>query len=409
MSNLYRRRGQKGFPMRLLLRRLMLKKILRPCAALAATLASLGGAAHAESNYHGVDLYALQLPAGFSSQYRFPDLYHSHAVGQTAGAAYVTGQTDQIRALLWRSNGTVVDLGANFPSVQSAGASTDGAQQVGGIGNDAYLWSGNAKSGVNLNPVNLTTLEGSFANGVGGGQQAGTGYTSNGFHALVWSGTGASAVDLHPNASYQYSEALATDGVWQAGYAIGSAYYPYIWNGSAASAIDLSPPPPLDIRNAQALFISGQQTVGIGAAGNGFARGVVWLSRTPGSAVSLDPDLSLGTLAWTSAYGTNGSWQVGVVSGTGVNMQPHASAWAGTADSWQDLHTLLPSGFTDSVALTIDSAGNIYGYATDTSGTIHAVEWSVPEPGAPAMILLAAAARILRRNHGDGDDLKPRR
>lgn len=56
--------------------------------------------------------------------------------------------------------------------------------------------------------------------GIGGGQQVGSGQTSSSTHALLWAGTAASAVDLNP-ASALSSEAIATSGVHQVGYAEG--------------------------------------------------------------------------------------------------------------------------------------------------------------------------------------------
>jgi hypothetical protein len=53
----------------------------------------------------------------------------------------------------------------------------------------------------------------------------------------------------------------------------------------------------------------------------------------------------------------------------------HARLWKGTADSAVDLHDLLPPGFTNSTAYSIDAAGNIYGLASDSNGVSHAVEW----------------------------------
>ena len=42
------------------------------------------------------------------------------------------------------------------------------------------------------------------------------------------------------------------------------------------------------------------------------------------------------------------------------------------------------------VALSIDGSGNVFGYAEDDSGKLHAVEWSpVPEPSALVLAGLA--------------------
>jgi hypothetical protein len=81
---------------------------------------------------------------------------------------------------------------------------TNGIQQVGdGEGASffahALLWSGTADSAVDLNPTNLTYITDSIALGTSGTQQVGWGEgsgTGGNSHALLWSDTAASAVDL---------------------------------------------------------------------------------------------------------------------------------------------------------------------------------------------------------------------
>ncbi len=64
----------------------------------------------------------------------------------------------------------------------------------------ALLWSGTAASAVDLNPSGIDLV---YAYGISGGQQVGSGYGSATggiiYHALLWSGTAASAVDLNPS------------------------------------------------------------------------------------------------------------------------------------------------------------------------------------------------------------------
>ena len=88
----------------------------------------------------------------------------------------------------------------------------------------ALLWSGTAASAVDLNPVGFTFSE---ARGVFGGQQVGYGYgpaTGGTFnHALLWSGTAGSAVDLQSflPENYTGSDAAAID---PNGNIVGEAY-----------------------------------------------------------------------------------------------------------------------------------------------------------------------------------------
>lgn len=62
----------------------------------------------------------------------------------------------------------------------------------------ALLWSGSAASAIDLNPSGFLTSEGL---GISAGRQVGTGRgsvaTGNQDHALLWVGTAASVVDLH--------------------------------------------------------------------------------------------------------------------------------------------------------------------------------------------------------------------
>jgi hypothetical protein len=80
----------------------------------------------------------------------------------------------------------------------------------------------------------------SVAWGVGGGQQVGAATVGGVSHASLWSGTGASWVDLHPAASTYQSEALGVHGGQQVGQAyVGDVQHASLWSGSAASWLDL--------------------------------------------------------------------------------------------------------------------------------------------------------------------------
>jgi hypothetical protein len=95
---------------------------------------------------------------------------------------------------------------------------------------------------VDLNPGGFSDSQ---ANGLGGGQQVGSGFgpsTSGNTHALVWTGTAASAVDLNPS-GFDFSFAQSAGAGKQVGYGSGSATgsrtHALLWSGSAASSIDL--------------------------------------------------------------------------------------------------------------------------------------------------------------------------
>jgi len=64
------------------------------------------------------------------------------------------------------------------------------------------LWISSAASAVDLHPTKLSEFDSSFARGTNGMQQVGYARDFRDFysvtHAMVWSGTSDSAVDLHP-------------------------------------------------------------------------------------------------------------------------------------------------------------------------------------------------------------------
>jgi hypothetical protein len=181
-----------------------------------------------------------------------PNGFNSTASG-VAGDEIVGTSEDmngQFHALLWTSRG-VVDL---TPSgFMSAGAAaTDGVQQVGqgstGGESRALLWSGTASSAVDLHPAALGYIYSSGASGVGGGQQVGTGlvrregpYAPIRSHALLWTGSPESVVDLHP-CGFDESDALAVAAGRQVGVGViagTNLTRALLWNGTADSVVDL--------------------------------------------------------------------------------------------------------------------------------------------------------------------------
>ena len=182
----------------------------------------------------------------------------------------------------------------------------------------ALLWSGTAESAVDLHPAMLLTFFASIANGIGGNQEVGVGYydllNQSLSHALLWTGTGSSVIDLHPS--------------------------------------------------------------------------------------------MLGSFDISAANDTNGQFQVGYISNS-ETLRQDAVLWTGTASSAVDLGLLLPFASTNSTALSIDEQGDIWGTAVDGSDVVHAVEWvPVPEPSAWILVTLGcfcflAFRRRLRYRRND--------
>ncbi len=279
---------------------------------------------------------------------------------------------------------TFIDLN---PSgfIDSAALGISGSQQVGsgltGGNSHALLWSGTAASAVDLNPSGFTE---SGAGGISGSQQVGNGYgpgTGGNSHALLWSGTAASAVDLHPS-GFSWSYALGVSGSQQVGNGTMAGFnnHALLWSGTAASAVDLHPS---GFTDSIANGISGSQQVGhgYGPSTGGNVHALLW-SGTAVSAVDLNPS---GFIV-SEALGLSGSQQVG--DGTMAGGNPHALLWSGTAASAVDLHSFLSSNYTSSFAQGVDANSNIVGYAYNSStGQNDAILWF---PCSPPLVTTTA-------------------
>jgi hypothetical protein len=149
--------------------------------------------------------------------------------------------------------------------------------------------------------------------------------------AMLWRGSPSNFVWLHPQAGYQASEALATDGIQEAGWgqvASGGGRttttpptHAMMWTNTAASFVDLHP---AGFVNSYAAGVAGGVQVGYGV----------------------------------DAAGTS-----------------HALVWSGSAASVIDLNPSLPAGFTGARATGIDATGNISG-TMEGGGRRHAVIWT---------------------------------
>jgi hypothetical protein len=375
------------------------------------TVALLGQVALGQAIYQPVDLYSLTLPSSYSDL----QLGNSYspvpmdASGGTVGTALFARFPGNVHshAIRWNPDGTVVDLVPSNSPEWGYGFGIDGSVVVGGEApttSNAAMWSGDASTYVSLHPAQLG-FAASDALGAGGSQQVGyAGVNGNDNHAMLWTGSAASAVDLQPKNSPVFNTtAIATDGVHQVGYGYvtdGTGHtraHPLLWSGTADSMVDLTPTQIPGLLDAKVYGVSGDQQVGE-ADSPTTVHAMLW-TGTADSAVDLHP-LQFAQFTESVAYATNGSEQVGAIF-NGPLWQPsssHAVIWFGTAASAVDLQLDLPSQFVSSTAYNIDSAGDVFGIATDASGVMHAVEWTqeLPEPSGITLVAFAAIG-LLRR------------
>jgi hypothetical protein len=218
-----------------------------------------------------------------------------------------------------------------------------------------------------------------------GGIDGGGGCTYR-IHAALWSGTAGSWADLHPTALVgasapgdQRSKAFDTDGTSQVGYVdlllpLGGGSYTsethaLLWHGTGQSAIDLHPQG-WDV--SYAYGIKNNTQVGYGTQTSGFSpiMAFVW----HGSAESR---VSLGE---GTVLDTNGATHVGAI---GVDNSSHAFRWDGDSGNGFDLNALLPPGYINSGASDINEEGDIIGWAQNPSGYLVGVLWRTSSGPSP--------------------------
>ncbi|MGA2440593.1 MAG: hypothetical protein ABSH08_06520 [Tepidisphaeraceae bacterium] len=329
--------------------------------------------------------------------------------GQMVGYLIASDYSDH--AALWTSGG-LTDLNPTG-DISSWVYGTNGMQQVGagGPGNSqsALLWGGSASSVVVLPSLGYPEAA---AHGIGGNQEIGyVGYGSevNYHQAVAWNGNGDTYVNLNPSA-YQGSEGYATNGHQQVGLALaGNLEHAMLWSGTAASAVDLNVT--AGVSGSAAYGISDDGSQQVGTESNLYTDYTSEAALWTGSAASW---VNLNPAGWdfTVAYGTNGHQQVG----SGFNNSggySQALVWSGSATSMVDLNDFIPSQYAPmgSYAYAIDSSGDIYGYFAALTAKAYAIEWvptPVPEP--TGLVLIGAFAWALlsaRRCRITGHALKP--
>jgi hypothetical protein len=230
------------------------------------------------------------------------------------GYGYGPPTREATHALLWRGSAVgVIDLHpSGFVKSQALGAA--GGEQVGfgvgmrvlpvdyqAIGNTphALLWHGSAASVVDLQHVFVAHITSSEDFAPSRGQQVGYGYGDRNnshwpVHALMWRGSAASVVDLHP-AGYETSRALDICGEVQVGYGVTSQppiqTHALLWRGTAASVLNLNAFLPQGFESAQGFgFDASGDVVGVagGQASGWRLHAFLWTRNGPLSATSND-------------------------------------------------------------------------------------------------------------------------
>ncbi|MCG3125366.1 MAG: hypothetical protein CHACPFDD_00184 [Phycisphaerae bacterium] len=147
---------------------------------------------------------------------------------------YTEGNYDS-QAHLWTPPNGVTSL--HFaPATDTSATAIDGNFQYGNYyvqygSSHAVMWTGSAVSHVDIHPAGYSS---SSVSGAGDNQAVGTA-TSGNSHAVLWTNGGAALVDLHPIGAASSSAAAAHGGM-QAGIVDGRAA---LWIGSAESHFDL--------------------------------------------------------------------------------------------------------------------------------------------------------------------------
>ncbi|HRQ71763.1 MAG TPA: hypothetical protein PLU35_01910 [Phycisphaerales bacterium] len=344
-----------------------------PCAGLLAALA--GHAEAQEWTWQSIDIHP-------------PGVYLSEAYGiddRVAGGWLYVGEDPDVKGpALWRAS--TFDLTLLLPPDWLDGwvYGASGGSQVGMVykqnASAPALWFGSAESFVDLSPGGAY-YGGSSWDIEGSQQVGGIGFAGNTRAALWFDGDPDTFVDLHP-AGALWSEALATDGVWQAGRVrlTGWSEFPTAaqWKGSPNSFVNMHPPVANDSQ------INGMAPgVQVGKALiEGILRdhAILW-HDTPESWIDMHPPQHDGKHSYL--YATTGTMHVGRSNG-------RAGYWLGDDPaSFYDLHVHAPPGALGSGAYDVAMHnGKVYiaGYAMfDTRP--HAVVWigtPIAEGGSPA-------------------------
>lgn len=257
---------------------------------------------------------------------------------------------------------------------------TDNQHQVGngvpvsspnGMGH-ALLFSGTADSAVDLHPA---TFFRTVAWAVSGSQQVGYGSLTDGGpdHPLLWTGTAASVLDLLP-AGAEKGHAFAVRNGVQAGSvaAPGAKSHAAIWHGASSSFQDVNP---AGFQSSGIAAISDKDYVGSGLPVGALPVGSVSPSHALRWVGTQVIDLHPAGMLASFASATDGKTQVGAYT-KDSNTLFRACLWRGSSSSFVDLHALLPPYYYQSQATGVQGK-TVYGWALKPDTWV-AVTWKLP-------------------------------
>jgi len=248
----------------------------------------------------------------------------------------------------------------------------------------ALLWTASNSTAVDLNPTNLSGYSASSLTGTNGSQQVGVASgtaTSVYPHAMLWNGTADSAVDLNPTNlnGFLSSYANCTSGSQQAGYGYDSndhgRQHALLWNGAANSAVDLNPANLPGFWSSIVYGMSSTQQVGWGETTDMspyYYHALLW-SGNDYTVVDLNPT-NLSGFTNSCAYGAGGGQQVGYGYGPATGGSYHALLWSGRANTAVDLNPTNLTGFTTTFAYATNGSQQV-GYGEYSDYNDHAMLW----------------------------------
>ncbi|HEV3154369.1 MAG TPA: hypothetical protein VGZ02_11235 [Candidatus Baltobacteraceae bacterium] len=235
----------------------------------------------------------------------------------------------------------------------------------------AVVWSGSGSTAVDITPP-LTYFPEAWVLGGTGSMLVGYGITNQGGyygvpHALLWRGTTFTWKDLNP-AGDNVSHAYAASGNFIVGSGAGTSggSHALLWNVTKLSSVtDLHPSSAY--ASSEALGVKGAYQFGY--AMNGAVSDAMFWNGTSASAVDLTT-ASGASAARAWAGNAAGTLQAGcgVPSGGSVS---HALIWKGTSHAVADLN---PSGFSDSCAVAFYNG--IEAGSGHVGGYLHALVWA---------------------------------